>query len=306
MTPELVTVVLCTNRHSPYLAATLASLRAQTWTSWELVLVDDGSPVPDELDAAVADLPAARVVHRPASGLALSRNAGIAAARGSLVAFLDDDDVWHPDRLLRQVEALRTDVEAVASHSSGWLIDSAGIEIPGGWPPVDASRADLLSGRVDIPRIVALMVRWETLVTLGGFTVAFELAEDDEFILRLLRHGRSVGIPDRLVGYRQHDGQVTGAGLERRARWSRRAIALQLWAAEGRGQAADAVLLRENLARYRQRVAEASLSEAVGSLHRKELASASRRLGLAVRWSPGQVASLGVRRVRRLARRATP
>lgn len=305
MTPELVTVILCTNRRSPYLAETLASLRAQTWTDWELVLVDDGSPVPDELDAAVAELPYARVLHRPASGLAMSRNAGIAAARGGLVAFVDDDDVWHPERLARQVLALRADADAVASHSGGWLMDAAGVELPGGWPPVTASREDLLSGRVDIPRIVTLMVRWETLVTLGGFTVAFELAEDDEFILRLLRHGRSVGVDERLVGYRQHPGQVTGADLDRRQRWSRRAIALQLWAArwsaQGRRQAADLVLLQENLARYRRRVAAASLSEAVGSLHRYELAGAGRRLGRAVRWSPGQVASLGVRRARRLA-----
>ena len=140
-----VSVIIPTNRGGPYLAEAVASLRAQTAAPDEVILVDDGSPSPGL--AAIARELGVDYVRKDAGGISSARNAGVARARGTWVAFLDDDDLWHPDRLRAQLSALDGDPDAIASFTGGEYIDAAGRPHRGNVEREGAGRADRAAPR---------------------------------------------------------------------------------------------------------------------------------------------------------------
>src|SRR5438128_1621108 len=105
-----VSVVLPTYNRRPLLREAVDSVVGQSFSDWELILVDDGST--DDTRAYFKELTDPRVsrVFLPHSAnRSAVRNAGIARARGEWIAFLDSDDLWAPEKLTRQVEALAAD-----------------------------------------------------------------------------------------------------------------------------------------------------------------------------------------------------
>jgi glycosyltransferase involved in cell wall biosynthesis len=103
-----VSVVIPVHDGAAYLGEALASVTAQSAPAAEVVVVDDGSM--DDSAAVVARSGAgARYVYQRQAGTAAARNRGIAAATGDLLAFLDQDDTWMPDKLALQVAALGAD-----------------------------------------------------------------------------------------------------------------------------------------------------------------------------------------------------
>lgn len=111
--PPAVSVIVPTYNRSGLLRETLATVGAQGFRDFELIVADDGSE--DDTAATVATSPVpARYLRLEHSGLAArTRNAGIAVAQGRYLAFLDDDDLWHPDKLALQMQALREHADAV-------------------------------------------------------------------------------------------------------------------------------------------------------------------------------------------------
>lgn len=103
--PE-VSVVIPTRDRWSLLATTLASVQAQQDVELEIVVVDDGSSTRMPVQGAPWNDPRLRTVrHASSRGVADARNAGIAAAGGDWVAFLDDDDLWAPGKLRDQIDA---------------------------------------------------------------------------------------------------------------------------------------------------------------------------------------------------------
>lgn len=103
----LVSVVIPTYNRADLLPAAIRSACAQSYAHLEILVVDDGST--DETAAAVHTIGDPRVRHVPHprnKGLPAARNTGIRAARGEYVAFLDDDDAWHPEKIAKQVAAI--------------------------------------------------------------------------------------------------------------------------------------------------------------------------------------------------------
>jgi glycosyltransferase involved in cell wall biosynthesis len=101
----LVSIVVPTYDRAGFLTEALASVVAQTVDDWECVVVDDGSPEPLSLPEAIDHR--IRLVRRPRNGgPAAARNTGLAEARGAFVAFLDDDDLYTPDRLALGLEGV--------------------------------------------------------------------------------------------------------------------------------------------------------------------------------------------------------
>ena len=99
----VVSIILPTFNRAAYLRETVASVFAQSWTDWELIISDDGS---DEATRAFIHTLEAdervRVVWSPHSGIpAVTRNSALRVARGEYVAFLDADDLWDPAKLAR-------------------------------------------------------------------------------------------------------------------------------------------------------------------------------------------------------------
>ncbi len=122
--PDRISVVIPVYNCGPYLDVCLDSLEAQTLQNWEAILVDDGSTddSPARCDAWAAREPRVRVIHQPNRGVSAARNAGIEAAQGRYLAFVDADDRVEPTFLAVLLKTLRHTQLAVCCvyDTSGW------------------------------------------------------------------------------------------------------------------------------------------------------------------------------------------
>ncbi len=162
----------------------------------ETIVVDDAST--DDTEAVVARYPA-RYIRNPVNrGLSASRNIGIAASRGKYVAFLDDDDVWLPQRFRAQVAALEAHPEVGVAYSP-CLSTVDGVPLPDGpagafeGPSGDVFRALLLRGNFLSGSVLGVLVRRSAFELAGQFRALG--IEDYEMWLRLARHVPFVCIP---------------------------------------------------------------------------------------------------------------
>src|SRR5262249_22244821 len=130
-----VSVVIPTYNSVAYLAATIESVLAQTFTDWQLVLFDDGSSdgTVELAEALARQDPRIRVVPGDHQGLALARNAGFRETHpdAEYVIFLDSDDTWEPRALELLVECLGRHPESPAAHGLARSIDAHGNRIEG-------------------------------------------------------------------------------------------------------------------------------------------------------------------------------
>jgi len=184
-----VSVVLPTYNRDRLVGRAVRSVLAQTHREIELIVVDDGST--DATAAVLAEIDDARLVVLRLGGnrgASAARNAGLARARGSLVAFLDSDDVWHVNKLERQIAAL-----AAASPRTGLCVCSMMVDRGGGWSyptrwldeemaPADALRR-VLSG-VGYGTL-SWLVRRDVLEAAGGFDESLPRLQDYELSIRI-------------------------------------------------------------------------------------------------------------------------
>jgi glycosyltransferase involved in cell wall biosynthesis len=119
----LVSVVVPVFAGERFLGEALDSIAAQSHPHIETIVVDDGSP--DGSAEIAAGRPGVRLLREPHRGVAAARNAGVAAARGELVAFLDQDDLWHPSKIALQADLLanRPELAIALSHVEMVLLD---------------------------------------------------------------------------------------------------------------------------------------------------------------------------------------
>ena len=273
MEERSVSVVIPTNRGGPYLAEAVASLRAQTFTPGEVILVDDGSPSPGLADVA-RELGVA-YVRKDAGGISSARNVGVARAAAEWVAFLDDDDLWHPDRLAAQLAALADAPDAIACFTGGEYIDAAGQLFGEPWGAPDASSADMLCGRVAAPRITTLLVRRDAYLAVGGCRTRMEPSEDNDLIARLLLWGRFVNVDRALVRYRRHASNVSRhslAGLQAGSR----SIGEMLRSAKRDGDAERLALMRARRRSFASNSADQNLGDLISAIRGGELGYAAR------------------------------
>jgi GT2 family glycosyltransferase/peptidoglycan/xylan/chitin deacetylase (PgdA/CDA1 family) len=267
-TPE-VTVVVPTRNRRRKLGVTLAGVLRQRAVSLEVVVVDDGSEDGTrEAVLAIGD-ERIRVLRHPESrGVAAARNAGIDAARGAWVAFLDDDDLWAPDKLRRQLDAAQA---AGTAFAWAWAIhvDELGRPLLVDEGSAPEALADRLRARNVIPAGASnLLVRREALEAAGGFRPELMHFADWDLWKRLAEAGVGTVVPQPLVAYVEH-GQNMRARHVRQFRRELRTVdragggapvadfdrgELLLWMAAGYEQAGSrtwALLLRRRVARAR-------------------------------------------------------
>jgi glycosyltransferase involved in cell wall biosynthesis len=213
----LVSVVLPTFNRLALLREAIASVRAQTCTDWELVVVDDGSTdgTREFLAAAARDDARLQPLLRPHSGLiAWVHNQGVQAAGGRYVAFLHSDDRWLPHKLERQLAALAARPDARWSYSGFSLVDAAGADQP---MPKDAEKRPPCSGwiaerllrrQTGVP-VSSVLAETALLREVGGFDESLAGAEDVDLWVRLADTAACVGLVEPLVQLRQHAGQST-------------------------------------------------------------------------------------------------
>lgn len=210
----LVSVVLATNRVSPFLTAALESIAHQTHPHVQLIVVDDGSPDPSSVEAAVrAVIPAARVLRREPGGVSAARNAGAAVAEGDLLVFADDDDVSHPERFARQAASLASSPRAVACYCGMRTIDADGRVLVEADQTAARDRIEIARRRTGI-LLGNLMIRRSDFAAVGGFDAGLLLAEDLDLVLRLSERGPFEFVPEALFDYRWHGANNTSRHRE--------------------------------------------------------------------------------------------
>lgn len=286
MSDHGVTVIIPTNRGGAYLEEAVASVREQTVPVDEILLVDDGAPAPGL--GEVAERLGLRYVRQDASGLSVARNTGAAAAKTAWIAYLDDDDVWHRERVEQQLRALQARPDAVAVSTGGWYMDADGAPFGEGWGARSATAQQLISYQEVPPRITTLLIRRDAYYAVGGCRRAMEPAEDNDLIQRLLQRGEFAQIDRQLVGYRRHRGNVTQRGLAGR-RANQRVLVALLEAA--RDDAELTGLLRQHRRAFRRYAAVDNLGEFVDAVRRRELGYAVQIAWWGLTHAPGESAA---------------
>lgn len=269
----IVDVIICTNRGGPYLARAIASVSAQTIDSWRLIIVDDGSPTPQEIDVAATAVPDALVIHREHRGVSSARNAGIHAGRGEFIAFLDDDDIWPEGRLDQMTRALDECSSAVAVCGDGEYID-ADEKVLGGWKSVAAPRAEYLTGRAPLPGITALLYRRSVFDVVAMFDENFGIGEDLDVAIRLVRQGPIVHCGSIVVLYRRHSGNVTNAPWESHRRAWLRVVRKNIRIARSEHERADSRMLRALARSVRRTFAREAPGRVIHLLRQRRILSA--------------------------------
>ncbi len=206
----LVSAIIATNRSGEFLEEALTSVARQSYPNWEVVVVDDGSPVPGELDRIVEPYDRMRIVHQRASGVSVARNVGVAASSGEYCAFLDDDDIWLPERLALQVAAMERDDRPVLAYGRISSIDEHGQVLARAGQHGARDIHGIFDGS-GTPQFQTVMVRRDSLLRVGGFHSALRYAEDLDLILRLAREGTFAFVDAEVAQYRQHSANVTTA-----------------------------------------------------------------------------------------------
>lgn len=224
MPPRVSIIIPCWNAER-FLAETLASVLAQTWTDYELLLVDDGSS--DGSWALIADWaardPRIRPLRLPGNrGVVAARNAALGEARGEWVAFLDSDDRWTPDALARRLTVADAHLDAVLVASDfAWFEERPPAEPVGRVCLGPVARRALAQGYADgrpmyfaeplallaqthIAWTGTILARRAAILAVGGFDERFAGPEDTLLWLKLARRGGLVFLPEVTAFYRQH------------------------------------------------------------------------------------------------------
>jgi glycosyltransferase involved in cell wall biosynthesis len=207
--PEISVVIPTRDRRQLLESRALRSALDQESVDHEVVVVDDGSA--DDTTAFLSSLGDRRVkvVRREESGgMAAARNAGIDAARGEWLAFLDDDDVWSPRKLRVQLDAAQAG-NADFVYAGAVAVDERGMVLETLFLP----RPEELAEKLDLACVMPagcsnVIARTGLIRLLGGFDEAFTHIADWDLWIRLTVAGRPAVCDEVLVAYLLHDRNI--------------------------------------------------------------------------------------------------
>lgn len=244
MTSPSVSVVIPTYNRAAFLGAAVASIRAQTYPCTEIVIVDDGST--DDTAQVVTTLgPGIRYVTQTNAGPAAARNRGIHEARGDLVAFLDTDDRWLPEKIALQVEILQREPSVALVCADMAIEDETGagnvdsnflhrglhayfVELEG--RPVPNAPRRLL--QVNFINTSTVLARREVLLDLRGFDTRLRYGEDLELWLRIAARHALACVPSVQEIRVEHATNVTKSIEPMLIGYVRMAEVIREWASD--------------------------------------------------------------------------
>jgi glycosyltransferase involved in cell wall biosynthesis len=204
-------VVIATRDRWPLLSTTaLRSALRQQGVSWEVVVVDDGSSDGTaERVIRIGDPRVRTLRHERPLGVAAARNTGIEVSRGRWIAFLDDDDLWSPHKLQRQlVAAARVSADFVYGRTI--VIDDARRVLFVQPLPSPAELPVSLRQRNVVGPPSAVMATRCSVVELGGFDDQLALLADWDLWIRLVERFRGAACRAPVVAYMQHATNMSG------------------------------------------------------------------------------------------------
>ena len=197
---ERISVIIPVHNTAHLIAEALTSIAAQHYPDIEVIVVDDGST--DALDSVLASIGfPVRLIRQTRRGPAAARNAGIAAARGEWLAFLDADDLWAQGALLRLAQDLTLYPRAGVVHGKAlsFVVDEHSGE-----------HVNAMHPRENFPLFIgAGIYRRSAFDVVGGFTESLTFCEDVEWYARASELVQVVEIPDLILHVRTHSGNMT-------------------------------------------------------------------------------------------------
>lgn len=200
----LVSIVIPTRDRAPRLIRTLRSALAQEEVAVEAVVVNDGS-TDGTAGVLAGETGAVRVVqHGSRRGVAAARNAGIQMAEGEWIAFLDDDDLWSPRKVLRQLE-VATAASASWVYGDVIVVNEVGRALVEAAPATDELLDHLLRGGGIPAGASNVIARTELVRSVGGFDERLAHLADRDLWIRLAMRDRPAVCPEALVAYIHHD-----------------------------------------------------------------------------------------------------
>ncbi len=202
----VISVIMPAYKARETITASVQSLQAQTLQNWELIIVDDGSP--DDTGKIALELAEkdARicVIQRQNAGPSIARNRGVDLARADLIAFLDADDFWAPERLLGMLSLFDQDPSVGIAFSRTRFVDDQTLK-PGTLTPHVSSLSvvDLMAENA-VCSTSNIICRKAVFERTGGFTPGLDYAEDQDWLLRVALEGKSriVGVDAEWFFYR--------------------------------------------------------------------------------------------------------
>jgi hypothetical protein len=194
-----VSIIMPTWNRGGIVGAAIRSVQAQTFTDWELIVLDDGSA--DHTSDAVASFlpdPRIRYVRLPHAGQCVARNHGLGIANGALIAYLDSDNLWYPRFLAVAVAVFEHGPDIDCAYGA-LVTDTHGARIM--LEPFDRDR--LLAGNfIDMSTFVH---RRQLVARFGGFDARTSPLEDWDLVLRYTNHAPACRLPVLAVRYREMD-----------------------------------------------------------------------------------------------------
>ena len=192
-----VSVIISTYQHEHWILETLASVQSQTFTDYEVIVVNDGSPDRTaEVLRPLRDSGQIRYFEQEHAGLAAARNRGLAEARGEYIAFLDDGDLLPPGTLASQVRGFEERPEAIMVY--GFCVSFDSVQDLTDAEHKRQTSPELPSGRCHREFLVRnfvtaagqTLIRKEDVCVLGGFDAGLDGATDYDLWIRLADVGR--------------------------------------------------------------------------------------------------------------------
>jgi glycosyltransferase involved in cell wall biosynthesis len=225
-----VDIIIPTYNRASFLTETLKSVQAQTYTDWLCWIAEDGDS-PETRDAVRPFGADNRFIHLPGRHIgypAAPRNRAIRQGSAQFVAFLDDDDLWLPEKLERQVEFLERNTECVLLGTNAFRWDGMGAtedapvyhqKIPFGLIPYER----LVEENIFI--ISSVLTRREILLQVGAFneSLAPPVGEDYELWLRLGAMGETWMLANPLLIYRETAATYYAKKMDRAAKYQLKA-----------------------------------------------------------------------------------
>jgi len=196
----LISVVIPVHNGARFLADAVASALSQEYLALELIVIDDGST--DDIERVIADLPVeVRYFRQPRQGPAAARNAGIAAARGEFLAFLDVDDLWPPGALEKLVRSMLVEECEVAAGWAQMALYDERTSTTTAFGDAEASFPFYIG---------AALYRRSVFDAVGLFDSTMQYGEDTDWFARLHESGRALlRLPLATLIVRCHSANMT-------------------------------------------------------------------------------------------------
>ena len=205
----LISVIIPAFNCEQYLESAVRSAQAQQGCRTEIIVIDDSSTdgTTGVIDRLRSEITSLRI---PNSGPGIARNTGASLAHGSWLAFLDADDLWEPDKLIRQLQAARRDDTSVVytnTRNVGAVRDVDEIRFSKGQMPAGSVFEDLLND--NFVTFSSVLISRSAFMAVGGFDVQCHACEDWDLLLRLAQRYRFSAVSEPLTRYRWANGSFS-------------------------------------------------------------------------------------------------